>query len=143
MKQAILTIAQIAGSAIVPVWAGQAPGAADAANVPLSGRDQVYAAEQFSNTVSVTNPATNTPRSMIRLGDPRPANFSPLCEGQLPRASAATGSRVRQSAVIEQRGIDMGAQFHVGKRDPCLLALLVRDRPLPQRDRIVGEDQRQ
>ena len=35
-----------------PAYAGQAPFAADAPNFPISG-DRVYAAEQFSNTVSV------------------------------------------------------------------------------------------
>src|SRR5262249_20647859 len=38
---------------------GQAPGAASAPDVPVSHRDRVYAAEQFSNTVSVTDPADN------------------------------------------------------------------------------------
>ena len=40
--------------------AGQAPGAATDADIPLSHRDRVYAAEQFSNTVSVTDPASNS-----------------------------------------------------------------------------------
>ncbi len=39
-----------------PAYAGQAPFAADAPNFPISGRDRVYAAEQFSNTVSVIDP---------------------------------------------------------------------------------------
>ena len=42
-----------------PTFAGQAPFAASAPDLPLSGRDRVYAAEQFSNTVSVTNPSTS------------------------------------------------------------------------------------
>ena len=44
--------------AIVPAfaWAGQVPGAASDADVPISHHDRVYAAEQFSNTVSVTDP---------------------------------------------------------------------------------------
>lgn len=66
-----------------PTFAGQAPDAASAPDIPLSGRDRVYAAEQFSNTVSVTNPATNTLLGVIRLGDPQPANFSPLYRGQV------------------------------------------------------------
>jgi hypothetical protein len=37
-------------------WAGQAPGAAADPDVPVSHQDRVYAAEQFSNTVSVTDP---------------------------------------------------------------------------------------
>ncbi len=65
------------------VWAGQAPGAASAPDIPVSHRDRVYAAEQFSNTVSVTDPASNTLLGVIRLGDPQPGNFSPLYTGQL------------------------------------------------------------
>ena len=42
-----------------------------------------YAAEQFSNTVSVTDPADNKLLGVIRLGDPAPANLSPLYRGQL------------------------------------------------------------
>ena len=41
------------------VWAGQAPGAASEPDVPVRHRDRVYAAEQFSNTASVTDPADN------------------------------------------------------------------------------------
>ena len=37
-------------------WAGQAPGDAASPDIPVSHRDRVYAAEQFSNTVSVTDP---------------------------------------------------------------------------------------
>jgi YVTN family beta-propeller protein len=63
--------------------AGQAPGAASDPDVPVSHRDRVYAAEQFSNTVSVTDPADNTLVGVIRLGDPAPGNLSPLYRGQL------------------------------------------------------------
>ena len=64
-------------------WAGQAPFAASAADAPISHRDRVYAAEQFSNTVSVTDPVDNKLLGVIRLGDPNPGNFSPLYRGQL------------------------------------------------------------
>src|SRR5712671_445464 len=64
-------------------WAGQAPGAASAPDIPVSHQDRVYAAEQFSNTVSVTDPADNTLLGVIRLGQPQPANFSPLYNGQV------------------------------------------------------------
>jgi YVTN family beta-propeller protein len=67
----------------VPAYAGQAPFAADAPNFPLSGKDRVYAAEQFSNTVSVIDPSTNTNLGVIRLGDPQPMNLSPLYKGQV------------------------------------------------------------
>ena len=63
--------------------AGQAPDTAAAPDVPISSRDRVYAAEQFSNTVSVTDPATNTVLGVIRLGDPQPGNLSPLYRGQV------------------------------------------------------------
>jgi YVTN family beta-propeller protein len=67
----------------LPAWAGQAPGAASDADVPVSHRDRVYAAEQFSNTVSVTDPADNKLVGVIHLGDPQPGNFSPLYKGQV------------------------------------------------------------
>jgi len=63
--------------------AGQAPGALSAPDVAISSHDRVYAAEQFSNTVSVTDPATNTLLGVIRLGDPAPGYLSPLYRGQL------------------------------------------------------------
>src|SRR5262244_3171957 len=63
--------------------AGQAPGPASAPDVPISSRDRVYLGEQFSNTISVVDPASNTALGAIRLGDPQPANLSPLYRGQL------------------------------------------------------------
>ncbi|MEO5795334.1 MAG: YncE family protein [Rhodoferax sp.] len=63
--------------------AGQAPGAASDANIPISHRDRIYAAEQFSNTVSVTDPMDNKLLGVIRLGDPAPSNLSPLYRGQV------------------------------------------------------------
>jgi YVTN family beta-propeller protein len=63
--------------------AGQAPFAADAPNFAVSGKDRVYAAEQFSNTVSVIDPSTNKNLGVIRLGDPQPMNLSPLYKGQV------------------------------------------------------------
>jgi YVTN family beta-propeller protein len=67
----------------IPALAGQAPGAASAPDIPISHADRIYAAEQFSNTVSVTDPADNRLLGVIRLGDPQPANFSPLYRGQV------------------------------------------------------------
>lgn len=64
-------------------WAGQAPGALSDPDVPISHHDRVYAAEQFSNTVSVTDPVDNKLLGVIRLGDPQPGNFSPLYKGQV------------------------------------------------------------
>src|SRR5262249_62381111 len=63
--------------------AGQVPGAAADPDIPISHRDRVYSAEQFSNTVSVTDPVDNRLLGVIRLGDPLPASFSPLYRGQL------------------------------------------------------------
>src|SRR5271155_4559879 len=63
--------------------AGQAPGLASDPDVPVSHRDRVYAAEQFSNTVSVTDPVDNKLLGVIRLGDPLPGNQSPLYRGQV------------------------------------------------------------
>src|SRR5215813_8797270 len=64
-------------------WAGQAPGAFASPDVPISHHDRVYAAEQFSNTVSVTDPVDNKLLGVIKLGDPQPVNFSPLYKGQV------------------------------------------------------------
>ncbi|WP_354108922.1 YncE family protein [Bradyrhizobium sp. S3.12.5] len=64
-------------------WSGQAPGLSSAPDIPVSHHDRVYAAEQFSNTVSVIDPADNKLLGVIRLGAPSPANFSPLYKGQL------------------------------------------------------------
>jgi YVTN family beta-propeller protein len=69
--------------ASAPAYAGQAPFAAGAPDFPVNGRDRVYAAEQFSNTVSVIDPSTNTNLGVIRLGDPQPMNLSPLYKGQV------------------------------------------------------------
>jgi YVTN family beta-propeller protein len=66
-----------------PAFAGQVPGAASDPDVAISHRDRVYAAEQFSNTVSVTDPADNKLLGVIRLGDPQPGNLSPLYRGQV------------------------------------------------------------
>jgi YVTN family beta-propeller protein len=52
-------------------------------DIPISHHDRVYAAEQFSNTVSVTDPVDNKLLGVIRLGDPQPGNFSPLYKGQV------------------------------------------------------------
>jgi len=63
--------------------AGQAPFAASAPDVPISGKDRFYTSDQFSNTVSVIDPAEGKLLGVIRLGDPTPGNLSPLYKGQL------------------------------------------------------------
>lgn len=49
----------------------------------ISAQDRFYTSDQFSNTVSVIDPSTNTLLGVIKLGDPTPANLSPLYRGQL------------------------------------------------------------
>ena len=81
-----LTFGLLAGACLIAqtaAWAGQAPAAASDPDIPISHRDRIYSAEQFSNTVSVTDPVDNRLLGVIRLGDPQPGNFSPLYKGQL------------------------------------------------------------
>jgi len=77
----LLASAFVAASA--SARAGQAPGKASDPDVQVSHRDRVYAAEQFSNTVSVTDPVDNKLLGVIRLGEPQPGNMSPLYHGQV------------------------------------------------------------
>jgi YVTN family beta-propeller protein len=93
---ALVVNAMLAGTAL----AGQVPGAASDPDVPISHRDRVYAAEQFSNTVSVTDPASNKVLGVIRLGDPQPANMSPLYKGQLLVHGMGFSSDHRTIAVV-------------------------------------------
>jgi len=84
MTRAHLSAALFATAILIaPAFGGQVPGAASEPDVPVSHRDRVYAAEQFSNTVSVTDPAANKLLGVIRLGDPQPGNLSPLYKGQV------------------------------------------------------------
>jgi YVTN family beta-propeller protein len=82
-KASTFLLLTAAASIVAAAWAGQAPESLSAPDIPMSHRDRVYAAEQYSNTVSVTDPADNTLLGVIRLGDPSPGNFSPLYRGQL------------------------------------------------------------
>src|ERR1700720_1715528 len=86
MKRRFLCTTLLASALLMcsaAAFAGQAPGAAGDADIPVSHHDRVYAAEQFSNTVSVTDPVDNKLLGVIRLGDPQPANLSPLYRGQV------------------------------------------------------------
>src|SRR3979411_2721442 len=86
MKRGLLKSGFLAGACLIgqtAAWAGQAPGAASDPDIPVSNRDRVYSAEQFCNTVSVTDPAANKLVGVIRLGDPQPGNLSPLYKGQV------------------------------------------------------------
>ena len=78
---AVVVVMGVAGVGLA--LAGQAPLRATDPDVAISHRDRVYAAEQFSNTVSVVDPADNRLLGVIRLGDPAPTNFSPLYRGQV------------------------------------------------------------
>jgi hypothetical protein len=68
-------------------WAGQAPGAASDADTPVSHRDRVYCAEQFSNTVSVTDPVDNqlvdvgAIRQVVRGDDSIRRRYLAIAEG--------------------------------------------------------------
>ncbi|MBR1125266.1 YncE family protein [Bradyrhizobium lablabi] len=86
MRRRLLTWSLLAGMSLAgqtAACAGQAPGAASDPDIPISHRDRVYSAEQFSNTVSVTDPVDSRLIGVIRLGDPQPGNFSPLYRGQV------------------------------------------------------------
>jgi len=76
----LLTTALVCARSAV---AGQAPFATSDPDIPIGHQDRVYSAEQYSNTVSVTDPVDNKLVGTIRLGEPLPANLSPLYKGQL------------------------------------------------------------
>ena len=86
MKPKILAAALFAGTALTglsPAFGGQVPYSASAPNIPISSHDRVYTGDQFSNTVSVIDPADNKTLGVISLGAPSPTNFSPLYKGQV------------------------------------------------------------
>lgn len=86
MRYHLFVLVLLTSSALAPLpaaTAGQAPRAETAPDIPVTRSDRVYAAEQFSNTVSVIDPADNRLLGVIRLGDPQPANLSPLYRGQV------------------------------------------------------------
>ncbi|KQN27296.1 hypothetical protein ASF00_13275 [Sphingomonas sp. Leaf34] len=80
MKRFTLT-ACAALSFSAPAFAQQVPNASP--DIPVSAQDRFYTSDQFSNTVSVIDPSTNTLLGVIKLGDQTPANLSPLYKGQL------------------------------------------------------------
>jgi YVTN family beta-propeller protein len=90
--------------------AGQVPGPAGGPDLGISPRDRVYAAEQFSNTVSVIDPSTNTLLGEIRLGEPPPANLSPLYRGQLLVHGLRDGTGLVVAPVTDDK---MGAPVQV------------------------------
>ena len=62
-------------------------------DIPISHRDRVYAAEQFSNTVSVTDPADNRLLGVIQLGRAAAGELQPALSG--PGAGARHGLLAR------------------------------------------------
>jgi YVTN family beta-propeller protein len=62
---------------------GHGTGAASSPDITISHKDRFYTSDQFSNTVSVIDPADNKLLGVIRLGDATPVNLSPLYKGQL------------------------------------------------------------
>src|SRR5690242_5151036 len=86
MRRNVMVAVLLVATGLVGVryaFAGQAPAAASDPDIPISHQDRVYSAEQYSNTVSVTDPVDNKLLGSIRLGDPLPASLSPLYKGQL------------------------------------------------------------
>jgi len=86
MKRTSILSALLAATALVNAQssrAGQAPGAANAPDIAISHKDRFYTSDQFSNTVSVIDPADNKLLGVLRLGDTTPGNLSPLYKGQL------------------------------------------------------------
>jgi YVTN family beta-propeller protein len=94
----------VAAAVGVTAWAlaiaGQAPSRSTDPDIAITHRDRVYAAEQFSNTVSVIDPADNRLLGVIRLGDPAPTNFSPLYRGQVLVHSLGFSPDHRTLAVV-------------------------------------------
>jgi YVTN family beta-propeller protein len=87
MKRTLLTAAvllislfTISNFITVPsARAAQAPGSSASPDIPVSHHDRVYTANQFSNTVTVTDPVDNKLLGVIRLGGPTiPSDLSPL-----------------------------------------------------------------
>lgn len=85
MRTNLKIFALLASTMLLPVvaFAGQPPGLASDPDIPISHKDRIYAAEQFSNTVSVSDPVDNKLLGVIKLGDPQPGNLSPLYKGQV------------------------------------------------------------
>jgi YVTN family beta-propeller protein len=86
VKRSALIAILLASTALIGAryaCAGQAPFGVNAPDIPVSHNDRVYSAEQYSNTVSVTDPADNKLLGSIHLGNVSPSSLSPLFTGQL------------------------------------------------------------
>src|SRR5215472_1912843 len=86
MRRTSIVVVLLASTALVSgrdACAGQVPFGVAAPDMPVSHSDRVYSAEQYSNTVSVTDPADNRLLGSIHLGNVSPSSLSPLYTGQL------------------------------------------------------------
>jgi YVTN family beta-propeller protein len=86
MKRTPFVAVLLASTALIGgrhAYAGQAPFGVAAPDIPVSHSDRVYSADQYSNTVSVTDPAANKLLGAIHLGNVSPSSLSPLYTGQL------------------------------------------------------------
>ena len=86
MTSNLLVAALLGGTALVSAasgWVAPAPFAASAPDIPISNHDRFYTADQYSNTVSVTDPADFKLLGVVRLGELVPTYFSPLYKGQV------------------------------------------------------------
>src|ERR1700757_4264540 len=86
MKRSALVAILLASTALISgryACAGQAPFGVNAPEIPVTHTDRVYSADQYSNTVSVTDPADNKLLGIIHLGNESPSSLSPLYKGQL------------------------------------------------------------
>jgi YVTN family beta-propeller protein len=86
MRRTSIVAVLLASTALVSgryACAGQAPFGVTAPAIPVSHSDRVYSAEQYSNTLSVTDPADNRLLGSIHLGNVSPSSLSPLYTGQL------------------------------------------------------------
>src|SRR5271170_1027296 len=86
MRRTSIVAVLLASTALVSAryaCAGQAPFGVSAPDIPVTHSDRVYSADQYSNTVSVTDPADNKLLGSIRLGNASPSSLSPLYTGQL------------------------------------------------------------
>jgi YVTN family beta-propeller protein len=86
MRRTSIVAVLLASTALISgryACAGQAPFGVTAPEIPVTHSDRVYSADQYSNTVSVTDPADNRFIGTIHLGNESPSSLSPLYKGQL------------------------------------------------------------
>ena len=116
-------------SLVPSTFAQQAPwGRAD---IPISSRDRVYAADQTSNTVSVIDPSANKLLGVIRLGDPVPGALSALYKGQLLVHGLGYSPDSKTLAVVSmpQRPRDGLLSAPAAGPSPCPAAMLIQAGP--------------